>query len=288
MIKCSEIGLHNADNKNFPNLALLKLSAWHKSKGDNVSEYMPIFSSLYTKVYSSKVFTYTLDDCFIDPSHVIKGGTGYATNNELSDEIEHICPDYSNLDYSIGFLTRGCPNKCSWCIVPKKEGDIQPHADIEEFLRHEKAILLDNNVLASEHGIQQIEKIAKLRIKVDFNQGLDARLIDDSIAKRLSKVKWLKPIRLACDSKSQMPYVKKAIKLLRKYNTTPTNYFVYVLVKDIEDALERVMFLKDLKVDPFAQPFRDKNTEPNKEQKRFARWVNRKEIFNTVTWEEYV
>ena len=116
--------------------------------------------------------------------------------NTLPSEIDKLCPDYSiypKFTAAYGFLTRGCPNKCSWCVVPSKEGNIQPYADIEDFLQGRKeAVLMDNNVLAHEHGLQQIEKMIKLGIKIDFNQGLDARIIakDKSIAELLSKVKW--------------------------------------------------------------------------------------------------
>src|SRR5574344_2144329 len=122
------IGLVDIDGHNFPNIALMKISAYHKSIGDNVS-WVDIGN--YDRTYMSKVFTFTS---------------------------------------AYGFLTRGCPNKCSWCVVPSKEGNIQPYADIEEFLQGKKeAVLMDNNVLAHEHGLQQIEKIIRLGIKVDFN-----------------------------------------------------------------------------------------------------------------------
>lgn len=284
-----KIALHDSDRTKFPNLALMKLSAWHKSKGDGVEFYSPLFSSEYNKVYSSKVFTYTKEEGLF--GNVEKGGTGYKKFNSLSDKVEHICPDYDlyNLDYSLGFLTRGCPNKCSWCIVPKKEGNIKAHADIEEFLKHKKVVLMDNNVLSSEHGIQQIEKLIKLKVKVDFNQGLDSQLIDNSMAKLLSKLKWLSPIRLACDRRSQMQDILKAVTFLRWNNATPSTYFVYCLVKEIEDALERVKFLKGLHLDPFAQPYIDYDgkNKVTRNQKDFARWVNHKAIFKTVTWDEY-
>ena len=147
---------------------------------------------------------------------------------------------------------------------------------------------MDNNVLASNHGLRQIEKMGKMNIKVDFNQGLDARLIDDSVAKLLSKIKWLSPLRMACDTLSQMPHIKKATELLRKHGCTPKNYFIYVLVKDIADAHERVLFLKNLNLDPFAQPYRDfiNNSEPDKILKQFSRWVNHKAVFKTVEWDK--
>ncbi len=276
------VGLHDNDQTKYPNLALMKLSAYHEDS----EKY--IFGKQYDTVFSSKVFTYTPDELL--PEDTICGGTGNDLQTKLPDEIEHICPDYSlyGLNYSMGFLTRGCPNKCSWCFVPEKEGDIYAHADIEEFARHKDVVLMDNNVLAHSHGIQQIEKIATLGLKVDFNQGLDARLIDDGIARRLSKIKWLNPLRLACDQKGQIETVRKAVELLRWHNVTPRTYFCYVLVNDVEDALERIKMLKGMNIDPFAQPYRDKKgTAPTKAQRRFSRWVNHKAIFKSVVWEDY-
>jgi len=289
----SKIGLIDADGKNYPNIALMKISAYHKSIGDQVS-WVSIGEYDYT--YISKVFTFSHD--FIkglsNYGKIIKGGTGY-NYDTLPNYIDTLCPDYSiypQYKEAYGFLTRGCPKKCSWCIVPKKEGDICAYADIENFLNGRKiAVLMDNNVLAHEHGLKQIEKLSKLGIKVDFNQGLDAEIIakNESIAKLLSTIKWYKPLRMACDTKKQMKYIEKATELLRKYNTRPTNYFVYVLVKDIEDALIRVEFLRKLKLDPFAMPYRDfiTNTPPNRKQKDFARWVNHKAIFATISFDQY-
>ena len=130
--------------------------------------------------------------------------------------------------------------------------------------------------------------MARLELRVDFNQGLDARLIDDAMAKCLSKLKWLHPLRLACDTAGQVESIRKAVELLRWNNVTPSQYFCYVLVKDVDDAVERVRTLKGLYVYPFAQPYRDrKGTEPSIEQKAFARWCNRREAFRSCTWEEY-
>lgn len=287
-----KIGLIDVDGHGFPNLALMKISSYHKKKGDKVEFAM--FDS-YDKTYMSKVFTFTPDYIqeFGTLGEIVKGGTGYNTSI-LDDEIDFCCPDYSlypKFESAYGFLTRGCPNKCNWCIVPKKEGNIKPYMDITDFLDNRKsAILLDNNVLAHEHGLKQIEKIIDLKIKVDFNQGLDARLIanNEDIAKLLSKVKWLKPLRMACDTKSQMESIEKATELLRKHNTKPSNFFIYTLVRDIDDALFRVEFMRKLKLDPFAQAFRNfENNNVDKEAVRFSRWVNHKAIFKTVKWSEY-
>jgi hypothetical protein len=283
-----KIALHDSDKTSFPNLALMKLSAWHKSNGDTVEEYLDIMSGVYDKVYSSKVFTFTQEDQL--HGNVEKGGTGYQNRNVLPDEVEHTCPDYSfyGIDYSVGFTTRGCIRKCPECFVPEKEGKIKAHADIEEFMMHPRVVLMDNNILACEHGIQQLERSIELGIKIDCNQGLDARLIDKPMAKLLSRVKWLKPIRLACDSQSTKEPVRRAIELLRWYNATPRTYFVYLLIKDVAEALDRFKFLKGLSTDVFAQPYRDKEgTEPTKDQKNLARYINKKQLCNSVWWGDY-
>lgn len=288
VVTCASIALHDSDSTGYPNLALMKLSAWHKAKGDTVNWFHPL-GERYDRLYSSKVFTFSEANPYL-PDDAERGGTGYRLPVTLPAEIEHICPDYDlySIDYSMGFLTRGCIRHCEHCFVPAKEGAIREHADIEEFARHKKIVLMDNNVLAHSHGIAQIEKIASLGLSVDFNQGLDARLIDDGIARRLGAIKWLAPLRLACDGKGQIEAVRKAVELLRWHNVTPRRYFCYVLVKDIPDAIERVKFLKGMDVDPFAQPYRDpEGTEPTEEQKAFCRWVDMKAEYKSRTWEEY-
>lgn len=282
------IAIHNADGQLLPNLALLKLAAWHRARGHKVEVFLPLMT--YDIVYSSKVFSWTPEDPYLPPSSIM-GGTGYGLSITLIDEIEHICPDYDfeGLNYSLGFLTRGCIHSCPWCIVPAKEGEIREHADIEEFCRHRDVKLMDNNVLAHPHGIAQIEKMSRLGLRVDFNQGLDARLIDQPIARRLAALHWLRPVRLACDSKSQMPEVDKAVRLLRAAGVRPSAYSCYVLAKSVEDALERVEFLRSIGVDPFVQPYRDPHgtSQPTPLLRQFARWANHKAIFKTVPWPEY-
>jgi len=284
-----KIAIHDHENNGYPNLALMKISAWHKAQGDKVEWFNALFGKEYDKVYSSKVFTWTNTDPYL-PEGTICGGTGFDVAKKLPDEIENTLPDYSlyNCDKSYGFLTRGCIRSCPWCFVPEKEGKIRAYHDIEDFARHKEVVLMDNNILAHPHGISQIEKIAKLGLKIDFNQGLDARLIDNSVARLLSKIKWLPYLRLACDSLSMMDPVRKAINILRWNNVTPFRYFCYVLVKDVSDALKRVRFLKGIYVLPFCQPYRDKDgTPPTKEQCAFSRWCNHRAIFRSVTWEDY-
>lgn len=201
------IGLLAVDS-NYPNLALMKISAWHKARGDNVEWYNPF--NRYDKVYMAKVFSFTEDylQYITNADCVEKGGTGYDIRKVLPMEID------SKTAY--GFLTRGCPNRCKWCVVPKKEGKITPYMDIEEIAVNgrKNIILMDNNVLASDYGLQQIEKIVSMDVRVDFNQGLDARLVTDDIAQLLARVKWMNCIRFGCDTPGQIAECERATALI--------------------------------------------------------------------------
>lgn len=286
------IGLVDVDGHHFPNLALMKLSAYHKKIGDSVEWANPLFGS-YDRVYKSKVFTFTTDDDTPWNCEVVKGGTGYGLFNELPEDIDCMCPDYSiypQFTAAYGFLTRGCPNKCPWCIVPKKEGNIRAYSDIEDWLDGRKeAVIMDNNIIAHQHGLAQMEKIAAMGIRVDINQGIEAGRITPEIASLLSRMKFTRYIRIACDTRAALPSVEKAVERMKLAGIRPDKVFCYVLVKDVDDALYRIERLRQLGVQPFAQPYRDftNNIEPTQEQKRLARWCNMKAIFKTVKWEDY-
>lgn len=279
------IGLHDSDNTGFPNLALMKLSAWHKARGDSVEWWNPLMQ--YDWVYSSKVFTFTPESPYLPPN-TIKGGTGYGMMDDLPPEIDAVFPDYSiypRCDHAIGFLTRGCIRKCPWCIVPKKEGQIRPYSTWREIKRPDSRdiVFMDNNVLACQHGLEQIEDMGGKEVRVDFNQGLDARLITDEVARLLARLKWIRFIRMSADTDAMLDVVLTAINRLQAYGVKPYRVFVYVLVQDIESAERRAIALRDIGAEVFAQPYRDftTNTDPPKEQRDFARYVNRKEIFKS-------
>ena len=286
------VALHDSDNTGFPNLALMKLSAWHKAQGDTVEWWTPLLT--YDRVYSSKVFTFTDENPYLPPD-TIKGGTGYGKLDELPQEVDAMFPDYSiypDCDHAIGFLTRGCIRKCPWCIVPKKEGQIKPYQTWQEIKRPDSRdiVFMDNNVLACQHGLEQIEDMGGKNVRVDFNQGLDARLITDDVAQMLAMVKWINYIRMSADTDAMLDVVLTAIDRLGKYGVKPYRVFVYVLVQDIESAERRVITLRNIGANPFAQPYRDftTNAEPPLEQRQLARWVNHKAIFKTVsTFAEY-
>lgn len=292
-----KIGLIDVDGHNYPNLALMKLSGWHKHQGDKVTWYSGI--EHYDRVYMSKVFAFTPDDLrIIQADEVIKGGSGYKLFDQwLPDDIEHVCPDYSLYPMhkdAYGFLTRGCINKCSFCIVPRKEGAIRKHAEIAEFLDGRKsAVLMDNNVISSDWGLRQIENIVSMNIKVDFNQGIDCRLIakDRNIAKLLSHVRWIRHLRMAYDSSAITDEVTTAIAYLKEEGVPSYKLFFYMLVKDgqIDDAEKRALLLDSLGCTPFAMPYRDldNNVPPSEEQRHFAWWCNQRKAFKSCNFKDF-
>ena len=287
------IGLVAVDgHNNFPNLALMRLSTWHKQLGDTV-EWWNGFEH-YDRVYMSKVFTFTPDfDTVINADEIITGGTGYKDYGSLLPEIEACPPDYTLYPKwrpAIGFLTRGCIRTCEYCIVPRKEGMIHPAATWEEIKRPDsrEMILLDNNVLASDHGLEQIDRMGHEEVWVDFNQGLDARLITPEIAWMLAKLHWIRFVRLACDTSGMLPVIRQATAYLKGAGIAPCRFWAYALVRDVEEAHQRVRALWEMGVEPFAQPYRDYDGgEPTAEQRKFARWVNQKTLFKSCSWEEF-
>lgn len=287
------IGIHDSDATEFPNYAIMKISAYHKKHGDHVEWWDAL--SHYDKVYSSKVFTFTDEDEYL-PDNVIKGGTGYHSMSELPSEIDDMFPDYSiypSVNYSVGFLTRGCVNKCPWCVVPAKEGAIRAYRDWQDIKRPDcrDIVFMDNNVLASEHGLRQMESMIGHPIRIDFNQGLEAKRVTPEIAEIISKLKWRRFIRFACDTDKALDDVIAATHLLSRHGVRADRIFVYMLVThDLESAERRAIALRRLGVSPFAQPYRDfaNKIEPSKDMKSLARWVNRKWIFMKVeTFNDY-
>ncbi len=287
-----KIGIVDVDGHHFPNLALMRLSAWHKQQGDSVERWSGF--TYYDRVYLSKVFTFTPDfEMPINADETVTGGTGYKDYRSLLPEVEAATPDYTiypGYTRAVGFLTRGCIRKCPWCVVPRKEGHIRPAATWEEIRRPDsrEIVFLDNNVLASDFGLEQIDRMGGQKIWVDFNQGLDARLINPETAKLLANLRWIRFVRMSCDTHAMLPIVGQAAAYLREAGVARSRLWAYVLVQDVEDAHRRVLALRDMGITPFAQPYRDYDgREPPEDQRRFARWVNNKAAFNACTWENY-
>lgn len=290
------IGLLAVDSK-YPNLALMKISSYHRAEGDSVEWYNPLLS--YDVVYKAKVFSFTPDYGYaINAEKVEKGGTGYDIAKTLPQRIDRIFPDFDlygidkNLSY--GFLTRGCPNKCKWCVVPQKEGGIAPYMDIEEVTNgRRKAILMDNNVLASDFGLQQIEKIVRLGIRVDFNQALDARLVTDDVARLLARVKWIKRIRFGCDTPGQIAECERATALIDKYGYKGEYFFYCILLDNLQESFHRVNHWRQKggRFLPYCQPYRDL-VNPSQVipqwQKDMAGWADKKWIFRSCEFKDYM
>lgn len=288
------IGLLAVDST-YPNLALMKISSYHKARGDNVEWYNPL--CFYDKVYAAKVFSFTPDyGYYINADQIERGGTGYNISKNLSGKIDLLQPDYSIYGIekeAYGFLTRGCPNRCKWCIVPTKEGNITPYMDIEEVAFNRKhVILMDNNVLASEYGLQQIEKIVSMGLRVDFNQGLDARLVTDDIARLLARVKWIKRIRFGCDTPGQIADCERATALIDRYGYKGEYFFYCILLSDFKESFNRVNHWrsKGRRFLPHAQPFRDLNNPRQiipQWQKDLAGWADKKWIFRSCEFKDF-
>ena len=296
-----KIGLHDAEkeylkNKSFPNYALMKISAWHKTQGDTVEWWSPLYK--YDRVYSSKVFDFTPIDPYL-PEDAIRGGTGYRDipmDKSLVPEIDNTFPDYSiypDCDYAIGYITRGCPNNCRWCVVPRKEGQIKAYRTWQDLVRQDtdKLVLMDNNILSCKYGIDQLESLIGSGYRIDLNQGMDARLVDEQVADILSRLSWVRFIRFSCDQKSQIIPVRKTIDFLMDRGIKPYRIFIYLLVTaDIEDASERVEALKGYKaINLYAQAERNERLGimPNAAQLEFQQRYVYGGCYRTETWQEY-
>lgn len=297
----------------YPNLALCKIARWHKQQDDHVEWALPFFH--YNVIYKSKIFNFTPDDLTVyDADEVIKGGTGYDVKSSLPNEIDRLQPDYSIYpfipnDTAYGFLTRGCPNKCTWCVVPRKEGMIRPYMDIEEIAieGRNKLVLMDNNILAAgEYAIVQMEKIIDKGYKIDFNQALDARLMTDDFARLLARIQWIdNRIRFGCDTHAQIAECERAMQMINSYGFRG-HYFLYTMIggknTNFKECYERVHYWwkrnhtiraqhKGNGIYPYAQPYRDPNKINSKIpmwQLDMARWVNKKMIFETTDFVDFM
>ncbi len=233
-----------------PNLALKKIEKYHLDQGDEVIWDFPLYRHLVDKVYVSCIFDYNKSKCFDyedDPKCLI-GGSGYSLANKLPDEIEKIKPRIN-----FGFTTRGCIRNCYFCIVREKEGVIKVEGDIYDIWDGKsKAItLIDNNILALPEHFKFISKqLIKENLRVDFNQGLDHRLLNEEICSILFSLKHIREIRFAYDDIKYEKVVTKALNLLKKCGLKDwqTRWYVYVGVDDtFETVFERIKLLKSFK-----------------------------------------
>lgn len=302
-----KIGLWS-DCHNFPSLPVMKLSAYHKSIGDDVE----LFNrwQYYDLVYASKVFSFTedIDEMYpVFADEIRKGGTGYcitvengkeafndAKNIPLPKEIEHIYPDYTlypQYKYAIGFLTRGCPRGCDFCVVANKEGKCSRQvADLSEFWHGEqKEIkLLDPNLLACKEHEKLLMNLADSKAVVDFTQGIDIRLTNPDNISLLNNVKT-KMIHFAWDNPKQD--LTKYFRQFSEYTnvTSYRNKVVYVLTNfnsTIDEDLYRIYTLRDLGYSPYVMVYQKETAD--RQHRNLQRWVNCRWIFRTVeNFEDY-
>lgn len=304
------VGLYDADGHNFPSLPLMKISAHHKAQGDEVEFATPL--KRYDRVYVSRVFgdEYTTDKnmCF-QADEVYYGGTGYAIKVEngkeiyckkldadLPPEIEHIYPDYSlypeltkNIAY--GFLTRGCPNNCGFCIVSKKEGlkSIKV-ADLSEFWKGQTHIkLLDANLLACKDKKELLGQLINSGAAVDFTQGLDARFVTTEIAEMLKQIKTQR-VHFAFDFMKNEKAITRGLMTYKEICKLPDyKSIVYMLVNydtTIDEDLYRARKIKELGYLPDVRIYR-KPTAPQI-LKDLQRWCNNRLIYRSCDFMDYI
>lgn len=305
------IGLIDVDGHNYPNLPLMKISAWHKQQGDTVEWYYPI-SGHFDKVYMSKVFSFSEDYIYpVDADEVVKGGSGYCISlvdgKEVYDkerdvglppEIEHIYPDYSLYDIedtAYGFLTRGCPRGCDFCHVKAKEGGCSYKvANLDEFWHGQKNIeILDPNILACRDCEKLLQQLLDSKAKVNFNQGLDIRMMTYERATLLDQIR-IKAIHFAWDRYEDKDIILPKFKTFREHSTISShNLQVYVLCGDREkrvlpEDLERIYTLRDMGYAPYVMLYDKDHIPRGHELRKLQRWVNNRYIFwSTQTFEEY-
>lgn len=298
-----------------PNLALMKLSTWHKAQGHEV--YLNNCDNP-DKVYISTLFTWNRPKVEkllqIYPDAEV-GGTGWDIHKQLPPEVEACKPDYDLytlddilprirggiatkackikkakqiIDAGIGFTSRGCIRKCGFCFVPPKEGDFRQVASIGKLINPKSnvLILLDNNFTADPDCIEKLHEIRDRGLVVDITQGIDVRLMTPEKAQALSEVKHLRSIHYAWDLMEFERQVLEGIKLLSKF-INPWKHMCFMLTgynTSFEEDYYRFLKLRELKIDPYVMPYNLKY--PTIKHHHFARWVNGR-FYKKCSFEEY-
>lgn len=286
------IGLVDVDGHNFPNLALMKLSTYHKQLGDTVEWANSL--EPFDKIYMAKVFKFTKDDNFAyQCDNVVRGGTGYDLTSKLPDDVEGCYPDYSLYNIkntAYGYLTRGCPRGCSFCVVAKKEGQKSYKvANLENFWSGQKEIkLLDPNLLACAEWKDLMQQLIDSKAYIDFTQGVDIRLMTDEKAEYIRQCK-VKMIHFAWDNPNDLLTLEKLKQYVNAFGLTQRKLSVYVLTNfssTTEQDLWRVNTLRELGYTPYVMIY-DKLNAP-KITRLLQRYVNNRYIFWSTTFKQYL
>ena len=265
------------------NTAMMQVSRYHKDKGDAVELYNHLFHSSYDKVYAFSVFSFS-DKSYVR-SDMICGGTGFDIKTKLPSEIEKCELDYGIFQKcrtSYIWFSRGCPNRCPFCVVWKKEGNIIPVKPKNLNPKGKYITVQDNNFFANPNWKDAIKQLKEWDQPVDF-QGVDARRLTDEMCHSLMELRHHKQIKIAWDNPKDrlLPNLERISRIIK-----PWRIMCYVLIgywSTMEEDLFRVETLRNLGIDPFVMPFNKKDPY----QRHFARWVNHKAIFGSCTWKEY-
>lgn len=282
--------LMDIDSK-IPNVALMKLSTWHKAHGDEVKlGYEPLFDDPDV-CYASKMFDFTTEPEYMPECETFKGGPGYSTTATIDlPDYERIMPDYGlyGCKYAIGRFTRGCPNRCPWCVVWRMDGnDVRHVADLRDFWDGQKAVrLLDDNIMADEDVfVSACGQLADAGVEVVWD-ALDIRMVTPESAAALAAVKVPGQLHFAWDGHAQDDHVAPGLEKLMAAGISPRRCTFYVLVgfsTAPEYDMHRIETIHRLGAESFVMPF-DKS-DPY--QRHLARWCNCKPIFKTTTFDDY-
>ena len=334
------IGMVDVDNHErlkdcFPNLALMKLSAWHKSQGDTVEWCNENSSGMFDKVYLSKVFSFSPDITFdINAREIARGGSGYCIHVDsdgiehfdsdadklLPYDIEHMMPDYSiyfddendfkvvngrarltkvgkkHRDTAYGYMSRGCPRGCDFCIVKDKPSDgrySHKVADLSEFWSGQNYIqLYDPNTLACKDWKDILTQLAESKAHVEFNQGVDIRMMTEEKAEYLRRIK-IERVHFAYDRYEDKKIVEPRLKQFKEVSGfRRRKVMVYVLINfnsTIQQDLERIMFIRSLDFTPYCMIYNKSGLKRGDIHFKLARWVNFPAFFWGIpTFEEYL
>ncbi len=318
------VGIIDADlmdnGTRHPNLALMKISGYYKSSGNEVKLIYRSYDEIkeYDSVFISKVFNFTkVPDWVLQEKNVHIGGTGFFEDGgeNLPDEIEHHMPDYNlysdyiqkmvvagkktdyfedYLEYSIGFLTRGCFRKCSFC-VNKKYDHVFKHSPIEEFLdkSRPKIYLWDDNFLAFSKWEECLDSLERTGKPFQFRQGIDIRLMDDRKAYRFNNTKWSGDFIFAFDHLKDKALICRNIQLWKKYtNKQPKLYILSGFnsqdEKDIADVFERIKLLMRYGCIPYIMRYEEyKNSKYKGMYIQIARWCNQPQFYKKMSFREF-
>ncbi len=292
-----------------PNIALMRLAYYYRMLGWGIDiirleisiygkhKIIEIDNSKYDMTFASVIFKGTIDNvCFKHPQSVDIGGTGSNNISKTLPKEVDACPcDYSiypNCDTSVGFISRGCIRNCEFCLVREKEGQLRQVAQISDIVKHKKVKFLDNNFLALPNHEELLQELIDKKIRCQFNQGLDIRLVNDTNAQMLSRLNYMGEYIFAFDSLSLQSIVEKNLAILKKYipNEWKIKFFIYCHpdLSIPSDVYRRILWCKENKVLPYFMRHQDCWSSPEvRTYNDFSAWCNQPGIFKTHTYEQF-